>query len=122
MNSYGLILLTYKNKVLLMYKQKGVLDQEKHAWGLISVIGNQNLPLEQTLISRVKEEMGIKVENVERITENYYHARLTDENVNNIQRSEHQLLDFFTLKETEKLFLSDETSKYIYAYSQLIAL
>ena len=122
MNSYGLILLTYKNKVLLMYKQKGVLDQEKHAWGLISVTGNQNLPLEKTLISRVQEEMGIKVENVERITENYYHARLTDENVNNIQRSEHQLLDFFTLKETEKLFLSDETSKYIYAYSQLITL
>lgn len=122
MNNLGLILLTYKNKVLLMHKQKGILDQGKHPWRLISVTINQNLSLEQTLISRIQEEMGIKVENVERITENYYHARLTDKNVNNIQRSEHQLLDFFTLKDTEKLFLSDETSKFISAYPQLITL
>ncbi len=122
MNSYGLILLTYKNKVLLMHKQEGVLDLEKHAWELISVIRNQNHSLEQTLISRVQEEMGITLENVERITENYYHARLTDKNVNNIQRSEHQLLDFFTLKETERLFLSHASSKFISTYPQLITL
>lgn len=120
MNSYDLILLTYKNKILLMQKQKNVLDQEKHPWSLVSISKDQNLSLGQALMSRVVEEMGIKVENVAHISENYYHANLTDKNVNSIQRSELQLLDFFTLKETKKLNLSDETSKFISAYPQLI--
>jgi hypothetical protein len=122
MHNYGLILLTYKNKVLLMHKQKGVLDPDKHPWCLISAKKDQNRSLAQALMDRVKREMGIEVENVEKLSENYYHARLTDKNVNNIQRSEHQLLDFFTIKDLEKLYLSDDASRFISSYTNLINL
>ncbi len=122
MNNLGLILLTYKNKVLLMHKQNGVLDFEKHPWNLVTVVKNKNFPFEKALKNQVYKEMGIIIENIETISENYYHVRLTDKNVNDIQRSEHQLLDFFTLKETDKLDLSDEASRVISAYPQLITL
>ncbi len=120
MNNQGLILLTYKGKVLLMHKQNGVLDPTKHPWSLITVAEDENLPLEETLVNQVYKEMGIVINDVERISETYYHARLTDKNVNNISRSEHQLLDFFSPKETEKLFLTGETQKFIASHSALI--
>jgi hypothetical protein len=122
MNNKGLILLTYKNKILLMHKQNGVLDPDRHPWNLITVAKNKNFTLDISLKNQVHKEMGIIIENIEIISENYYHSRLTDKNVNSIQRSEHQLLDFFTLKETEKLYLSDEASKFILAYPELVTL
>ena len=67
-----------------------------------------------------EKEMGIKIENVEFVSDSCYHARLTDENVNNIQRAENQLLDFFTLGEVKKLFLSNTTAQFISKHSALI--
>lgn len=116
----GLILLTYKGKVLLMHKQKNVLDEEKHPWGLISCIKESNQSFEEVLTKRVQKEMGIKIENIECVSEFYYHAKLTDDNVNQIIRSEHQLLDFFTLKEIDKLFLSSQTAKFILSHATLV--
>jgi NADH pyrophosphatase NudC (nudix superfamily) len=120
--SPGLILLTYKGKVLLMHKQKSVIDQEKHPWSIISSIKDKSESFEKTLAKRVHKEMGIKIDNVEPVTQFYYHAKLTDNNVNNIKRSENQLLDFFSLKETKKLLLSSETAKFISNHASLITL
>jgi hypothetical protein len=120
--SLGLILLTYKGKVLLMHKQNSVIDQEKHPWSLITVIKDKKKTFEKTLIDRVYKEMGIKIENVEFVSENYYHVRLTDNNVNSIKREENQLLDFFTLKELKKLYLTGETAKFIASHESLITL
>lgn len=116
----GLILLTYKGKVLLMHKQKSVIDHEKHPWSLISGIKEKSESFEEVLIKRVQKEMGIKIENIEFVSEHCYHARLTDDNVNHITRSENQLLDFFTLKEASKLFLSSQTAKFISNHGGLI--
>lgn len=66
--------------------------------------------------------MGIKIDNVEFVSEFCYHARLTDDNVNHIKRSENQLLDFFSLKEVKKLFLSNQTAKFILNHSSLVTL
>lgn len=67
----------------------------------------------------VKKEMGIKVENITPVKEAYFCAQLTDENVNNIERSENQLFAFFTLKEVEKLFLSLQTREFITHYKSI---
>ena len=120
--SLGLILLTYKGKVLLMHKQNGVTDQEKHPWSFIGGIKQETESFEQTLTRRVRKEMGIKIENVEFVSRSRYLARLTDDNVNRIERSENQLLDFFTLKEVKDLFLSRETADFISSHDQLINL
>jgi hypothetical protein len=105
-----------------MHRQNGVCDSEKHPWNLVTVAKDKNIPLEQSLKNQVYEEMGIIIESIKTISESYYHARLTDKNVNNMHRSEHQLLDFFTLKEAKNLYLSDEASKFIFTYYQLITL
>ena len=118
--SSGLILLTYKGKVLLMHKQNSVIDEEKHPWSFIGGLKDKTETFEKTLTKRVQRETGIKIENVEYVSEFCYHAKLSDNNVNNIKRSENQLLDFFTLKETKKLFLSSDTAKFITNHSSLI--
>jgi len=120
--SPGLILLTYKGKVLLMHKQKSVIDAEKHPWSFVSGIKDKNESFEKAMTRRVHKEMGIKIENVEYLSEFCYHARLTDFNVNNIKRSENQLLDFFSIKETKKLYLSNDTADFIANHASLITL
>jgi NADH pyrophosphatase NudC (nudix superfamily) len=116
----GLILLTYKGKVLLMHKQKSVIDAELHPWCLIGGIREKKESFEEALSRRVQKEAGIKIENVEFVSEFCYHAELTDDNVNKIQRKEHQLLDFFNPKELSKLFLSNSTQQFITDHGYLI--
>ena len=119
-SSPSLILLTYKGKALLMHKQKSVIDEEKHPWSFIGGIKENRESFENAMSRRVENEMGIKIENVEYVSELCYHAKLTDDNVNKIKRAENQLLDFFTLKEVKKLFLSSTTAQFISKHSALI--
>jgi ADP-ribose pyrophosphatase YjhB (NUDIX family) len=119
--SSGLILLTYKGKVLLMHKQKSVIDEEKHPWCLIGGIKQINESFEQTLRRRVETETGIKIAKIELVSEFCYHAELSDDNVNKMQRKEHQLLDFFTPRELNKLFLANSTQNFISKHSSLIS-
>jgi len=120
--SSGLILLTYKGKVLLMHKQNSVIDEENHPWSFISGVKEKTEPFEKTLVRRVQKETGIRVENVEFVSESFYHAKLSDDNVNKMQRGENQLLDFFSLKEVKKLFLSSETARFISNHGALVTL
>ncbi len=112
-SSLGLILLTYKGKVLLMYKQKSVIDEEKHPWCFIGGVKKEKESFEDTIKRRVEEEAGIKIENIECVSKLRYHARLTDDHVNKIKRAENQLLDFFNPKELKKLYLSKSTEEFI---------
>jgi NADH pyrophosphatase NudC (nudix superfamily) len=121
-NSSGLIILTYKGKVLLMHKEKSVIDEEKHPWCLIGGIKGKKESFEQALSRRVQSETGIKIANIEYVSEFCYHASLTDDNVNQIQRKEHQLLDFFTPRELSKLFLANSTQVFLTKHSDLISL
>src|ERR1035437_162412 len=121
-SSSGLILLTYKGKVLLMHKEKSVIDEEKHPWCLIGGIKGKKESFEQALSRRVQNETGIKIVNIEYVSEFCYHASLTDDNVNQIQRKEHQLLDFFTPRELSKLFLANSTQVFLTKHSDLISL
>jgi NADH pyrophosphatase NudC (nudix superfamily) len=103
-----------------MHKQKSVIDAELHPWCLIGGIREKKESFEEALSRRVQKEAGIKIGAVEFLSEYCYRAELTDDNVNKIQRKEHQLLDFFSPKEVSKLFLSSETAKFIVNHSSLI--
>ena len=105
-----------------MHKQKSVIDEEKHPWCLIGGFRTKKESFEQALSRRVESETGIKIGKVEYVSEFCYHANLSDDNVNNIQRKEHQLLDFFTPRELNKLFLANSTQEFIAKHSNLIAL
>ena len=120
--SPSLILLTYKGKVLLMHKQKNAIDEENHPWCLIGGIKQKKESFEEALRRRVEKETGVKIENVEFISDFCYHASLTDDNVNQMQRQEFQLLDFFTPRELSKLYLANSTEKFITQHSNLINL
>ena len=116
----SLILLTYKGKVLLMNKSDGPMDTQQHAWTLIEGAASQKEMTEKALIKEVERQMGIKIEKAERVAESYYHAQLTDNDVNNIDRSEGQLLDFFTRRELDNLLLSSPTQQFIQKHGDLI--
>ncbi|MBI2032171.1 MAG: NUDIX hydrolase [Candidatus Levybacteria bacterium] len=116
----GLILLTYKGKVLLMYKTNSPIDEEKHEWCFIGSKKNDKESFKETLLRKVEKEASIIVDEVELVSENFYHARLTDDNVNQIKRGEGQLLDFFTLREVQKLRLEASTRSFISKFGNLI--
>lgn len=116
----SIILLTYKGKALLMHKSNGPIDEEKHPWCFISGIKEEKESFESAMSRRVEKETGIKLEKVEFVAEFYYHARLTDDNVNNMERAENQLLNFFTLEELKKLYLSRTTAQFVSKYGSLI--
>lgn len=119
-NSPSLILLTYKGKALLMYQNNSAIDEVAHLW---CFIGSANVSKESPLNSLqkiVRHETSIKLENIDKLSETFYHCRLTDDNVNRIERREGQLLDFFTLKEIEKLQLENSTRLFITKHSDLI--
>ena len=105
-----------------MHKEKSVIDEEKHPWCLIGGIKGKKESFEQALSRRVQSETGIKIANIEYVSEFCYHASLTDDNVNQIQRKEHQLLDFFTPRELSKLFLANSTQVFLTKHSDLISL
>ena len=118
-STHGLILLTYKGKILLSHTSSSPIDQEDHPWRLLGGKKDKKESYEAAMQRLVKKEMGIKVENITSVKEAYFCAQLTDENVNNIERSDNQLFTFFTLKEVEKLFLSLQTREFINHYKSI---
>src|SRR3990167_5083912 len=110
--SSSLILLTYKGKILLMHKKSGAMDEEAHPWCFIGGIRKNKESYEAA--------MSIKIENVEFVSKSRYFAALTDDNINNIQRGEFQLLDFFTLKDLQKLSLAASTKEFVLNHAHLI--
>jgi ADP-ribose pyrophosphatase YjhB (NUDIX family) len=73
-----------------------------------------NESCEKTIIRKIREEMNIKIADVKFILATssgdkdtyFYHGKLTDDNVNFIQRSEGQELQFFDLDELNSLQLA----------------
>jgi len=110
----SLILLTYKEKILLMIKNYVYNSGIQKTWSMIGGEKGENESFEKTIIRKIKEEMKIEVSGVESIRDtfsdnkniHFYHGKLTDNNVNSIERAEGQELQFFDLKELGKLQLT----------------
>jgi len=104
-----------------MHKQKSVIDEKEHPWSFIEGIKKKKESIQDAICRTIEEEAGIQVENIEYVSELCYHAKLTDDNVNKMQRSENQLLNFFNPKELSHLFLSKSTKEFIFKHRPLIS-
>ena len=86
----------------------------KKVWCMVGGKKEDNESYEKTIVRKIKEDMNIEVSNVKLllispIGDNdihFYHGKLTDNNVNRIQRAEGQELQFFNLKELCNLQLA----------------
>lgn len=114
----SLILLTYKEKILLMIRNYVFNSGLAKIWRMIGGEKGNNESFEKTIARYIKEEMNIKISGIKLLlvapsndkNTYFYHGKLTDNNVNLIERSEGQELQFFDLKELDKLQLSASTN------------
>ena len=125
----GIILLTYKGKVLLtMMRDSRQALLKQGTWSFICGLKEGNESLEESIVREVKGETHITLFGVEFLSSqlyedrtNYlYHAALTDDNVNNIERDEGRSLDFFSVQELEKLPLTPSTKLFIEKHKDLL--
>ncbi len=125
----SIILLTYKGKVLLtMMRDSRQVLLKQGTWTFISGLKGKNESFEESILRKVKGETHITLFGVEFLsslfyedrTSYLYHAELTDDNVNNIERDEGKSLDFFSLQELEKLSLTPSTRLFIERHKNLL--
>ena len=124
----SLILLTYKGKVLLMHRNVLPNMLKINDWCFIGGVKEKNKSFEETISRDVERETSIRLERVELLSEplnndrrkHFYHAKLTDKNVNEIKREDGQTLDFFTLRELDRLRLSESTRLFIVKHRNLL--
>ncbi len=110
----SLVLLTYKEKILLMIRNYIFNSGAQKIWRLVGGEKENNESFEKTITRCIKEEMNIEIADVKFLLVSpgdnkntyFYHGKLTDNNVNLIERSEGQELQFFDLKELDKLQLA----------------
>lgn len=130
----SLILLTYKGKILLMLRE---LDPyvfndpyliKKHSWNFIGGVKKSGESFQDAIIKRVEGITGIKLLQIKFLSfilngnkkRCLYHAQLSDQQVNRMERGEGHLLQFFSFKELENLPLADSTRLFIAKHKDLM--
>jgi len=114
----SLVLLTYKEKILLMIRNYVFNSGAQKIWSMIGGEKGSNESFEKTIIRKIKEEMNIEISDIKLLlvvpSDNkdtyFYHGKLTDNNVNFIERAEGQELQFFDLKELNKIQLASSSN------------
>lgn len=112
-----LILLTYKGKVLLLQQENILEPQNSDAWHFIKKFKLKDTSAEKTILQEVERETKIKLDRVtflssvvhNDVVQYLFHARLSDKHVNNMQRAEGRILQFFGLNELKKLRIQPST-------------
>ncbi len=113
-----------KNFILISYKSKLLLKSidspfEKGAWGLIGEEGAWSRPPIDSAIDIVKKTTKLNIKVIHKLPlkneklKYIFCVKLTDKNVNSIVRDENQRLEFYTLREAEKLNLTTTTGDFI---------
>lgn len=123
------ILLTYKGKILLTVTENNPNALQNIIWHFIGGLRQKNKSEKETITRLVEQETSIKLVSVELLSsenlddsiEHYYCAKLTDQDVNNMERAEGQLINFFTVSELEKLPLSTSTKHFISKHKDFLA-
>lgn len=116
----SLILLTYKSKALLLHRNISPIDQGQNEWSFIGGDKGDNESSQEAMSRQVEGEMSIKIKTIQILSKYCFHARLSDNDVNNIKRGEGQLLNFFTLRELQKLQLTPSTRQFVSTFGNLI--
>lgn len=133
-NDLSLIILTYKNKVLLRLHNTDPLalsiqsNSKKNVWSFLSVSREKNKTLKTSIIAKVERETGIKLDGatllLDSVTDvnnkHFFHASLNDDNVNSMHREDGETLQFFALKELTQLNLTVSTKSFIENNSSMI--
>lgn len=118
---HALIILTYKNKVLVMHTENNPLLLNEVVWRFIGRNREKGKTMEETLLREVEKQTGIKLGEIEFLstieedntTKHFYLGRLTDTNVNNMNRDNGQTIQFYSMKELGKIPLSPSAQKFI---------
>lgn len=126
--SLNIILLTYKGKILAMHTENNPLLLDDVTWRFIGRAKEKKRSNEETIYREVERETGIKLSNIEHITtikdadaeKHFYHAQLTDTHVNNMKRENGQTIQFFSLKEIDKLPLVPNAVQLISIYRETL--
>lgn len=87
-------------------------------WRMIGGEKESSESFEKAIIRKIKEEMNIKIDDVKLVLVSpsfgkntyFYHGKLTDNNVNFMEREEGHELQFFDLKELDRLQLATSTN------------
>ncbi|MEN9406800.1 MAG: hypothetical protein RLZZ455_16 [Candidatus Parcubacteria bacterium] len=124
----SIILLTYKGKVLLFLEESTPIRSSSDVWSFIMGVKRKKETFEDAVVRAVFESMQIKLSEVTLLSnwvydgekKYFYHALLSDKDVNNIQRSEARTIDFFTLRELEKVKLEQITKLFIEKHRSLL--
>ena len=106
---------------MLTFRESNPNALQNILWHFIGGMKQKDKSEEETITKLVERETSIKLvsveflssESVENSIEHHYCAKLTDEDVNNMERAEGQLINFFTFSEIEKLPLSASTKLFI---------
>lgn len=124
----SLALLTYKEKILLMIKNYVLNSGAQKTWSMIGGEKGDGETSEKTIIRKIKEEMNIRINDIKFLLVSpsgnkdtyFYHGKLTDNNVNLIERSEGQELQFFDLKELNKITLAASANQFFSQNKEII--
>ena len=121
------IILTYKGKVLVMHTENNPLLLNEVVWRFIGRNREKGKTMEETILREVEKQTGIRLESIEllstveedSIQKHFYHGRLTDTQVNNMNRDQGQTIQFYSMRELEKIPLSPSTKKFIAQHNNI---
>ncbi len=130
----SLIILTYKNKVLLRLHSSNPLSLSSQAnakdniWSFLNVSREKNNTLKSSILSKVERETGIKLTGATLLLDTeiddrkkrFFHAELNDNNVNEMHREEGETLHFFAIKELNDLRFTKSTKYFLEENSSMI--
>lgn len=124
----SIVLLTYKGKVLLVSKDYVLPSSDPTPWHFIFGAKKEHESGEDSVCRMVKKETSIQLDAVEYLgsmQENdekrfFFHASLTDDNVNNIVRRDGEVVGFFSVKELTGLSLSLFTKQLIGMHADIL--
>ena len=110
------VLLTYKNKLLLLGPEAYPNPSEQPLWRLVGGLKGNKETNKDTIYRKIKHTTSLELKDVNISSpfndlggECVYHVELTDKDVNKMERREGQRLEFFTLAELSKLSLTEAT-------------
>jgi len=97
-------------------------------WCFIGGSKQKNKSVEASISKLVERETSIKLPSVEFLstdlvdeqTSYFYHATLTDDNVNNIKRENDKIFNFFSFREIKNLTLTPATKLFVAKHRDIL--
>lgn len=102
-------------------QQENILEpHNNNAWHFIKKLKPKEISPEKAIVQEVERETHIKLDEVtllssvinNDVVQYLFHAKLSDKHVNNIERAEGRILQFFGLNELSKLQIQQSTKSF----------